>query len=126
MPTRSRHVSAFVTTVIDRARAPPHFVIVATYPHASLRDAVLQRVLDGAGERDLAVRRAAAVGSGVPGDLQSLIDKIHAHAYRVTDDDIARLRPTYGEDALFEIIVSAALGASRRRLFAGLQALDAA
>jgi hypothetical protein len=44
----------------------------------------------------------------------------------VTDDDVARLQPTYGDDRLFEIIVSAALGASRRRLLAGLEALDEA
>jgi len=45
------------------------------------------------------------------------------HAYTVTDDDLVRLQPKYGDDQLFEIIVSAALGASRKRLFAGLDAL---
>jgi hypothetical protein len=93
-------------------------------PHAALRDQVLARVLDGAGESDPALRRAAADGKGLPEDLQSLIDKIHAHAYKVTDDDLARLQPKYGDDQLFEIIVSAALGASRKRLFAGLDALE--
>jgi hypothetical protein len=72
------------------------------------------------------VRRAAADGAGVPADLQTLVDKIHRHAYRVTDDDVARARAVYGDDALFEIIVSAALGASRRRLLTGLEALDRA
>jgi len=85
---------------------------------------VLQIVLDGDGDSDAANRRAAAEGTGVPADLQPLIDKIHNHAYRVTDADIARLQATYGDDPLFEIIVSAALGASRQRLLAGLQALD--
>jgi hypothetical protein len=97
-----------------------------TDPHAGLRDQVLQRVLQGAGESDPATRSAAAEGSGVPTDLQALVDKIHRHAYRVTDEDIALLQATYGDDQMFEIIVSAALGASRKRLLAGLEALDEA
>lgn len=93
-------------------------------PHAALRDRVLDIVLDGDGDSDAATRRAAADGNAAPADLQPLIDKIHNHAYKVTDADIARLQATYGDDRLFEVIVSAALGASRRRLLAGLDALD--
>jgi hypothetical protein len=92
-------------------------------PHATLRDQVLWRVLEGPGETDPALRRAAAEGRGLPTDLQELVDKIHAHAYTVTDEDLARLQPKYDDDQLFEIILSAALGASRMRLFAGLDAL---
>ena len=95
-------------------------------PHADLRDRVLENVLGGAGDSDPAIRRAAAAGSGVPAELQPLIDKIHNHAYKVTDDDIARLQAKLGDDRMFEIIVSAALGASQRRLLAGLEALDEA
>ena len=93
-------------------------------PRAALRDRVLQTVLEGPGESDPAIRQASAEGSGVPADLQPLVDKIHKHAYRVTDDDIARLQATYGDDQLFEVVVSAALGASRQRLLAGLDALE--
>ena len=92
-------------------------------PHAALRDRVIRLVLDGAGEADSTLRRAAADGHGVPADLQSLVEKIHANAYKVTDDDVAQLQTKYSEDQLFEIIVSASLGASRRRLEAGLRAL---
>jgi alkylhydroperoxidase family enzyme len=99
---------------------------VPTDPHAGLRDQVLDGVLKGRGTSDPAVREAAADGSGVPTDLQSLIDKVHLHAYKVTDDDIALLQAKYGDDKMFEIVVSAALGASRNRLLAGLQALDEA
>ena len=110
-----------------RPRAAPRtFGGMTADPHASLRDRVLHRVLDGAGETDPALRRAAADGAGLPADLQPLVDAIHAHAYRVTDDDVARLQPLYGDDRLFEVVVSAALGASRRRLLAGLDALDRA
>ena len=95
-------------------------------PHASLRDRVYERVLQGEGDADPALRQAAATGVGVPTDLQPLIDKIHRHAYKVTDEDIAELQKRYGDDPLFEIIVSAALGASRARLLAGLDALEKA
>lgn len=97
-----------------------------TDPHAALRDRVLQQVLEGAGETDSTIRRAAAEGTSLPLELQPLIDKIHRHAYKVTDEDIARLRAKHGDDQMFEIIVSASVGASHRRLVAGLNALDQA
>ncbi len=93
-------------------------------PHAELRETVLQSVLNGPADSDPAIRNAAAEGTGLPDDLQPLIDKVHAHAYTVTDEDVARVQATYGDDRTFEIIVSAALGASRMRLLAGLEALD--
>ena len=95
-------------------------------PHANLRDRVLESVLQGAGESDPAIRKAAADGTGAPADLQPLVDKIQRHAYKVTDDDIARAQARYGDDQMFEIVVSASLGASRNRLLAGLKALDEA
>ena len=93
-------------------------------PHATLRDEVFAQVFDGPGDSDPAVRAVAANNGGVPSDLEPLVRKIHARAYKVTDDDVSRLRGSYGDDRLFEIIVSTALGASRRRLIAGLTALD--
>ena len=95
-------------------------------PHAELRDQVLERVIQGPAESDPAIRAAAADGKGAPADLQPLIDKIHRHAYKVTDEDIARAQAKYGDDRMFEIVVSAALGASRNRLRAGLKALNEA
>jgi hypothetical protein len=99
---------------------------VVTDPHAVLRDEVLRPVLEGDAVTDPALRAAAANGIGLPEDLQPLIAKVHAHAYKVTDDDVARLRRTYDDDRLFELIVSASLGASRKRLLAGLKALNEA
>jgi hypothetical protein len=95
-------------------------------PHAPLRDRVLRAVLDGPGETDPAVRYAAAEGVGMADDLRALVEKIHRHAYKVTDEEIAALQTTYGDDRLFEIIVSASVGASRQRLSAGLRALEEA
>lgn len=93
-------------------------------PHAALRDRALDTVLNGPGESDPALRQAAASGVGLPGELQTLVDKIQRHAYKVTDEDVARLQAQYGDDRMFELIVSAALGASRKRLDAGLRALE--
>ena len=95
-------------------------------PHAGLRDAVLDGVLNGAGESDPAIRNAVADRTNVPAELDVLVDKIHRHAYKVTDEDVASLQAKYGDDRMFEIIVSSALGASRQRLLAGLAALDEA
>ena len=95
-------------------------------PYVAARDAVLRSVLDGPGETDPSLRHAAAEGVGMPDDLQALVDKIHQHAYRVTDEEIEVLQKKYGDDQLFEIIVSATLGASRQRLMAGLRALEEA
>jgi alkylhydroperoxidase family enzyme len=96
-------------------------------PHAALRERVLATVLEGPGESNPATRQAAAANSAqVPQDLRVLVQKIHRHAYKVTDEDVARLQAIYGDDRLFEIIVSAAVGASWARLAAGLQALEEA
>ena len=83
-------------------------------------------MLLGAGEADSALRHAAATRNGLPPDLQPLVDKIHRHAYKVTDEDIASAQARYGDDKMFEIVVSAALGASSERLMTGLIALDEA
>ena len=91
--------------------------------HSALRDQVFAQVFMGPGDSDPVLRQAAASNAGVPEELRALIGKVHAHAYKVTDADIARLQASYGDDKLFEIIVSAALGASRKRLRAGLDAL---
>jgi len=93
-------------------------------PHAILRDRVLESVLSGRGESDPAIRAAAADGAGLPQDMQAVVEKIHRHAYKVTDEDISRLQAKYTDDQLFELVVSAALGASRQRLRAGLAALE--
>ena len=95
-----------------------------TDPHATLRRTVLETVLRSPGKTDPATRRRTFDATDVPADLRSLIQKIEANAYRITDEDLASLKGTYTDDQLFEIIVSAALGAAERRLQAGLDALD--
>ena len=47
------------------------------------------------------------------------------HAYKVTDRDIDELKQAgYSEDAIFEITLSAALGAGQSRLERALAALE--
>jgi len=99
---------------------------VSPDPYAALRNRVLENVLDGPGLSDPATRNAAASRTDVPDDLKVLVEKIHRHAYKVTDEDIAAPQAKYGDDRMFEIVVSAALGASEERLRAGLKALEEA
>ena len=60
-------------------------------PHAKLFDELFRQVLDGPGESAPELRRAAARNQDVPADLQALVEKVHKHAYKVTDEDVARL-----------------------------------
>jgi hypothetical protein len=100
--------------------------IPMTDPHKEARDRALASVLDGPAQTDSSLRNAVARNQQVPADLRALVAKVHAHAYRVTDEDVAAAKVKYGDDRMFEIIVSAAMGASRERLEAGLAALEKA
>ena len=63
--------------------------------------------------------------AAIPPELETYIEKVTLHAYKVTDEDIAKLKALgYSEDELFEITISAALGAGRSRLEFGLAALE--
>jgi len=56
--------------------------------------------------------------------VAAYVEKVALHAYRVTDADIDGLREAgYSEDAVFEITLSAALGAGLGRLERGMAAL---
>ncbi|MBW3553657.1 MAG: hypothetical protein KY466_09105 [Gemmatimonadetes bacterium] len=97
-------------------------------------------VLGGRAATDESLRRgveaAAAVVSGregppggvssgaVPPDLSGFVDKVARGAHRVTAEDVQRLREAgYSEDAIFEVTVSAAVGAACGRLERGMAAL---
>lgn len=83
-------------------------------------------MFESEGRTDRSLRRAVGGNAGVPADLASYVDKLARHAYEVTDADVSALKARYDEDALFEITVSAAVGAGLARLEAGLAALRAA
>jgi hypothetical protein len=107
--------------------------------YRALTEQVIHSVLATPGETPSALRRAvaaraaalgggraAARGSGglVPAPLATYVDKVALHAYRVTDADLTALqRAGSSQDVVFEVTLSAALGAALGRLERGLAAL---
>jgi hypothetical protein len=75
--------------------------------------------------RRAVLARAAGTGrADMAPSLAAYVDKVARHAYQVTDEDFARLKQAgHSDDALFEVTVSAALGAALGRLERGLAAL---
>ncbi len=104
--------------------------------HAMRIQELIDAVLTCPGDSDSQLRhtveaRAASlagglreISDGMPTELETYVEKVARHAYRVTDEDIETLKKKgYSEDALFEITLSAALGAGVGRLERGLGAL---
>ncbi len=82
-----------------------------------------QAVANYAGQID----EKAGISSPIPPEVCSFVEKIALRAYQVTDQDIERLKAAgYSEDAIFELTLSAAVGASLARLECGLAALEGA
>ena len=70
------------------------------------------------------LREASRPDRPAPPDFATYLDKVRAHAYRVTDADVQALKDAgYTEDQIFEHTVSAAVAAGLARLEAGLAAL---
>jgi alkylhydroperoxidase family enzyme len=91
------------------------------YGHGVTQPALRQAVESGAATLG---GRSSKQGSEAPAALTQYIEKVARHAYKVTDADIEALQQAgYSEDAIFEITVSAALGAAMGRLERGLAAL---
>lgn len=107
------------------------------HQHAEYMQRLSDAVLTTPGETDPRLRRAieayAARLGGQPGtsgqdelpeELAAYVTKVALHAYKITDENVlALLQAGYSEDAIFEITLSAALGASKARLERGLAAL---
>jgi hypothetical protein len=86
-----------------------------------VREALVKRVLEGDGVTSHEARRAAFENNS---DLP-LIGKVAKAAWKVTDEDVATAKTTLSEDAIFELVISAAIGEATRQLDAALAALDA-
>lgn len=96
--------------------------------HRALADALRRRVLEGPGETDPVVRKAAAerAAGGPPADApyDDLARQIGESAYCVTDGQVASVvRATGSEKAAFEVIAAAAMGAGLLRWRQGIKAL---
>jgi alkylhydroperoxidase family enzyme len=71
------------------------------------------------------LRTAAAPDRPVPSAAAAYADTVRRHAYRVTDADVEAVRAAgLTEDEVFEVTVSAAVGAGLERLEAGLRAMQ--
>jgi hypothetical protein len=92
---------------------------------APLREATATALLGGNTTMPSDVLKAVMRGTP-PADLAPLVEKVRAHAYKVTDRDLDELRDRFSEDQLFEVIVAAAFGAAEARLAAARQALEQA
>jgi hypothetical protein len=101
-------------------------------PMPSHADTIETAVLTAPGHTVPALREAVLTGAAaacglaapaeLPAELAPLLDKIWRNAYKVVDRDIEALRAAgHADDALFEVIVSAAAGAGLARLRRGLE-----
>lgn len=94
--------------------------------HLDGRRLLEEAVLRAPAHLEARVREAIAEGREPPEELRALVEKVRNQAYQVSDEDFAPLRARYSEDALFEVVVAAALGAALARVRAGLAALEGA
>lgn len=85
---------------------------------------LIDAVLDGAGATSPVTRHAAFEGRADDPAVARYLDLVRRHAYRVTEEDVGRLRRAgLDDDAIFELTVAAALGAGVERLRAGVSLL---
>jgi alkylhydroperoxidase family enzyme len=83
-----------------------------------------ERVIFGPGSLDPEVRNVACVGGELPGVPGAYVQRVWQRAHEITNEDISALRQFgYSEDQIFELTVSAALGAGLVRLESALTAL---
>lgn len=62
--------------------------------------------------------------SDLPETVKNYVKKVVLYAYKVTDADVQHLKDAgYSEDAIFELSLTAALGAGLKRLNTGLAVL---
>ena len=108
-----------------------------TVKHEDLMAQLVSAVYQGKGVTDQAlrgaIRTAVAPGSDeleagdspIPAVLRPYLHKVGRYAYKVTGRDVEKLKGQgYSEDAIFELTVSAAVGAGLGRLRQGLAALS--
>jgi alkylhydroperoxidase family enzyme len=81
-------------------------------------------VLEAPATTGPALRKAAATGTAVPELWRAYVETVRGASYKVTDDDITRLKAAgQTEDQIFELTVAAAVGAALRAFDAGQDAV---
>ena len=96
---------------------------------------LVSSLLEGPAETEQGLRKSieafsASLGGGrrevgeIPGELRDYVTKVSLYAYKVTDEDIQRLKSAgYSEDEIYEITLCAALGAGLARYERGMSIL---
>lgn len=93
----------------------------------SMHRALVDSVLGGSGEASPDQRTCAFDNTGLPEQVQSLVDKVATRSWQITDSDLGAARAaSFSDDQIFELIICAAVGESTRQYQAGLAALGAA
>lgn len=90
-----------------------------------LKAATRAAALDGPAHTPAELRRAVARGEP-PAELAPLVARIRGEPWAVTDEDWAALRAAHDEDAQFELVVAAVLGAAEERFVAAVRAVEEA
>lgn len=108
-----------------KGKTPPH------PDHRVLADAIRQRVLFGPGKTDASLRQAMAEratgGPPLSAPYDELARQIGEAAYKVTDEQVAKVvEQTGSEKAAFELLMAAILGAGLHRFWRGLDVLEVA
>jgi hypothetical protein len=86
--------------------------------------ALVLAIIDGPARTSSALRRSICEGTPSDPELLAYVEKVRKSSYRVAPADIDALRGSgFGDDAIFEITVAAALGEALRRLRIGLRVL---
>jgi hypothetical protein len=93
-------------------------------PYVGERRALIDAVVHGAGELAPGMRaaivdrsRGGADGAAIPGALSMFVDRVATDATLIGDGDVRALTEAgFDEEAVFEAIIAAALGASLARL----------
>ena len=92
-----------------------------------LRQALIERMLDGGGTASHSERLSAFENAGLAEPLRTLVQKVAVQAIAVTDGDIAAARASgFSQDQIFEIVACAAVGQSARQYEVAGAALDLA
>lgn len=91
--------------------------------HAAEIEAIRRDALD-APATTRREERALVMAGGSPPGWETFLAKVRGESYRVTDDDVQRLRRAgFSEDAIFELTVAAAVGVAYERLLTARRAL---
>jgi hypothetical protein len=93
----------------------------------SLVNAFREAVLRGKAVLSPTIRRLALEGGDAGTGSATFLAKLRAHAYKITDEDVAALRAAgWTDETIYELTVAAAVGEGLRRLDVGMAALRVA